>query len=128
VKVLYRFEVPGDPRGYTTTTFRDKGRSPRYKKYREYCRLVREYAAMAGVEIPLTASREEPLFIKIVAYFRNGVHADVENVRKGCVDAMFYDPLSKKKGDDKWVAGSFPLPRYDEEEPRLVVIIKEPSK
>lgn len=80
---------------------------------------------MAGVEIPLTATKDEPLFIKIIAYFRNGVHADVENVRKGCVDAMFYDPLSKSKGDDKWVAGSFPLPRYDEEEPRLVVIIKE---
>jgi len=33
--------------------------------------------------------------------------------------------MSKKKGNDKWVSGSFPLPKYDEEEPRVVVIIKE---
>lgn len=128
MKTLFRFEVPGSPRGYTVTTHRDKGRSPRYKKYREYCALVREHASIAGVEIPMTASREEPLFIKVIAYFRDGVHADVENVRKGCVDALFYCPFTKKKGDDKWVAGSFPLPKYDKEEPRLVVIIKEPDK
>lgn len=124
--VLYKFEVPGDPRGYTTTTHRDKGRSSRYKKYKEYCRLVREYAAMAGVPIPLTADKENQLMIKTFAYFRNGVHCDPENVRKGVVDAIFYDPLNKTKSNgDKWTAGFFCGPRYDAEEPRVVVIIKE---
>ena len=126
MKVLYKFEVPGDPRGYTTTTHRDKGRSSRYKKYKEYCRLVREYAAMAGVPIPLTADKDNQLMIKTFAYFRNGVHCDPENVRKGVVDAIFYDPLNKTKSNgDKWTAGFFCGPRYDAEEPRVVVIIKE---
>lgn len=123
--VLYKFEVPGDPRGYTTTTYRDKGRSSRYQKYKEYCQRVREYASMAGVPIPLTANKDTQLMIKTFAYFRGGVHCDPENVRKGVCDALFYDPLNKKKGDDKWTAGFFPPPRYDEEEPRVVVVIKE---
>lgn len=121
----YRFVVPGDPRGYTTTTYRDKGRSNRYQKYKEYCRRVREFAAMAGVPIPLTADEDSPILIKTFAYFRNGNHCDPENVRKGVCDALFYDPISKKKGNDKWTAGYFPPPRYDEEDPRVVVIIKE---
>lgn len=125
MNVLYKFVIPGDPRGYTTTTHRDKGRSDRYRKYKKYCQDVRHFAAIAGVPIPLTATESKPLMIKIRAYFRNGNHADVENVRKGAVDAMFYDPISKKKGNDKWVAGYFPVPYYDENNPRVEVIIKE---
>lgn len=123
MKALFKFEVPGNPCGYTTTTSRDKGISKRYRKYKDYCKRVREYASAAGVPIPLEADRDAPLFIKIKAYFRNGVHADVENVRKGCVDALFYDPLSKRKGNDKWVAGEFSLPLYDKEDPRLDIEI-----
>jgi len=125
VKLLYKFEVPGEPRGYTSTTSRDKGVSARYRKYADYCKRVREFASGAGVPIPLTASEDIPLYIRVVAYYRNGVHCDVENSRKGAIDALFYDPLSRRKGQDKWVAGSFPLPKYDPEDPRLVIIIKE---
>lgn len=126
MKTLYKFEVPGDPRGYTTTTSRDKGMSKRYKKYKDYCRKVREYAAASGVPIPLDADKDSPLLIKTFAYFRNGVHCDPENVRKGVVDAMFYDPLEKRKSNgDKWTAGYFPPPRYDPENPRVIVVIKE---
>lgn len=125
MKLLFRFEVPGDPRGYTSTTNRDKGVSARYRKYKDYCKRVREYAEGAGVPIPLTASEDAPLHISVFAYYRNGNHCDVENSRKGAVDALFYDPFTKRKGNDRWVSGRFPLPRYSEEDPRLVVIIKE---
>lgn len=125
MKLLFEFEVPGDPRGYTTTTYRDKGTSSRYRKYKDYCKRIREFAAAAGVPIPLTADEENPLHISIKAYYRNGNHCDVENSRKCAVDAIFFDPITRKKGNDKWVSGSFPLPLYDPEDPRMVIIIEE---
>jgi hypothetical protein len=89
---------------------------------------VRIAALNAGVPLPLTATKEEPLLIKTIAYFKNGTHCDPENTRKGACDALFYRPdipnPKMRKGQDKYTGGSFPPPRYDKDKPRTVVIIK----
>lgn len=74
--------------------------------------------------------------IRTISYFKNGVHADPGNVQKGVCDALFYDQekaamakLKGKrgtaKGDDKYTGGSFPPPRYDKDNPRVIVIIED---
>lgn len=135
----WRFEVPGDPVGYTTTTFKSKGVDKRFTKYADYCKKVRKFARANGVPLPLIATKDEPLVIKTIAYFKNGTHCDPGNVQKGIVDALFYieDAIKKvkrggrkrvvvggKKGDDKHTGGAFPPPRYDPKNPRVIVIIK----
>lgn len=134
----YRFEIPGDPVGYTTTTFKSKHADKRFQKYGNYCKEARRIARHHGLEIPLVATKDKPLLIKTIAYFRNGVHCDPGNVQKGITDALFYDenkirmvktkrgPKMKTggKGDDKYTGGAFPPPRYDKKNPRVIVIIK----
>jgi len=86
------------------------------------------YAKMAGIRLPLKATKGRPLMIRTVSYFKDGVHPDPGNVQKGVCDALFYneDPSRKtKKGDDKYTGGSFPPPLYDKSNPRVVVIIKD---
>ncbi len=84
---------------------------------------VRRCAAEAGVPLPLAPTKDSPLIIKTIAYFKNGIHCDPENVRKAVSDALVYDP-EKKRGDDKYTGGIFPPPKYDKENPRTVIIIK----
>ena len=69
-------------------------------------------------------TKEKPLMINTIAYFRNGVHCDPENVRKAVADALAYKVDEGKKGCDKFTSSQFPPPRYDKEFPRTVVIIK----
>jgi len=133
--VKWRFEVPGNPVGYTTTTFKSKGQDKRFRRYGEYCKMVRNIARAHGVPVPLVATKDSPLIIKTIAYFRNGVHCDPGNVQKGVTDALFYQEdgirivkgkakVVGKKGDDKYTGGAFPPPRYDPDNPRVIVIIK----
>lgn len=138
----FRFVVPGPPVGYIATTKRGKW-TKEYLKYAQYAKTVRMLAKASGLPIPLVATKERPLIIKTIAYFKNGVHCDPGNVQKGIVDALFYDEekaalakMARKagrkprkgrgtgKGDDKHTGGAFPPPRYDKENPRVVVIIK----
>jgi len=88
------------------------------------------YARIAGIKLPLRSTKDRPLMIRTIAYFKDGIHPDPGNVQKGVCDALFYDDqkvLGKKtrKGDDKYTGGSFPPPRYDKENPRVVVIIED---
>jgi len=124
-----RFVVPGPPVGFKTTTVRSKKASSAYKRYVEYKGVVQMFAAMAGVELPLYADEDHPLLIRTVSYFRDRRHPDPGNVQKGVCDALFYDAQGSRgkmirKGDDKYTGGSFPPPRYDKENPRVVVTIK----
>lgn len=129
--------VPGIPIGFKTTTKRGKF-SKSYKKYVAYQKLVQMQARMAGIKLPLKATKGRPLMIRTVAYFKNGTHPDPGNVQKGVCDALFYDTeraaiakmMGKKakvtgKGDDKYTGGSFPPPLYDPKNPRVIVIIKD---
>lgn len=135
-----RFVVPGKPRGYVATTYKSKFKRgfdaaayKSYLRYAAYCKHVRRCARAAGVELPIVSGPQNPLLIKTIAYFKNGVHADPENIRKGIADALCYNEKGAKnsrKGKDKWIGGSFPPPRYDPDNPRVIVIIKsyEPPK
>ena len=136
---MKKFIVPGSPVGYVTTTFRGKW-NKNYKKFSDYAKEVRLHARSSGISIPLYADIDRPLIIRTVSYFKNKVHCDPGNVQKGVVDALFYNDkesfrMHKKnkgpgKGNDKYTGGSFPPPRYDKNNPRVVVIIKrcEPFK
>jgi len=129
--------VPGIPIGFKTTTKRGKF-SKSYQKYASYKADVQREAKLAGIKLPLKATKDRPLMIRTVAYFKNGHHPDPGNVQKGVCDALFYDPeraaiarmMGKKakvtgKGDDKYTGGSFPPPLYDAKNPRVIVIIKD---
>lgn len=118
---IARFVVPGDPVGFKTTTKRAKW-SKTYKKYVTYKKDVQTCALAAGIRLPLRADKKNPLMINTIAYFKDGKHPDPGNVQKGVCDALFYNA---GKGDDKYTGGTFVPPRYDKENPRVVVIIKD---
>ena len=100
------FFVPGDPVGYTRV-LPGRGRfSDRAKKYHAYRSVVEVYARKAGLRLPLEASEAAPLRIDVYCTFRNRRHFDVENIRKGCIDALF------RGSNDKWVFGYHAAPRY----------------
>lgn len=124
-----KFVVPGNPVGYIATTYNGKW-GKEYLKFANYAKTVRLFAKAAGIRVPLLADRQKPIVIRTVAYFKNGSHCDPGNVQKGVVDALFYDEnhdrgKKTRKGDDKWTGGSFPPPRYDKKNPRVVVTIKD---
>jgi hypothetical protein len=117
-----------------TTTYKSKYRRgfdaaeyESYLKYSDYCKHVRRCARASGIDLPIASGPDNPLMIRTVAYFKNGVHADPENIRKGVADALCYNESAgsnKRKGKDKWIGGSFVPPRYDEDNPRVIVTIK----
>lgn len=126
----YRFVVPGKAVGYVATTKRSKW-TKEYRRFADYADKVRQFAERAGVPLPLYADEENQIIVKTIAYFQNRVHPDSPNVNKGVCDALFYDPLAKLlgrrktgKGDDKHAGAIAPPPRYDKENPRVVVILK----
>lgn len=124
-----RFVVPGKPVGFKTTTTGGKWNRD-YGKYVDYKRVVERCAIRAGISLPLVATKDRPLTIRTISYFKDGRHPDPGNVQKGICDALFYNKNKKGKrrtgkGDDKYTGGSFPPPRYDKENPRVVVIIKD---
>lgn len=125
---IARFIVYGDPVGYKTTTNRAKW-SKSYEKYIDYKKEVQSTAESVGIKLPLVATKKRPLMINTISYFRDGRHPDPENVNKGVRDALFYKEKSffnkSRKGDDKYTGGSFVPPRYDKENPRVVVIVKD---
>lgn len=124
-----KFTVPGSPVGFKTTTKRAKYASKGYRAYVEYKKLVQFYARSSGIRLPLKATKDHPLIIKTISYFKNGTHPDPGNVQKGVVDALFYreERLGKStgKGDDKFTGGGFPPPLYDKNNPRVIIIIKD---
>ena len=75
----------------------------------------------AGLKVPLQATGEKPLCICTVAWFRNGVHPDPENVRKGIADALF---KAGEGGGDKYTGGTFYPPMYAKN-PRVIVEVWE---
>lgn len=115
-----RFTVPGPPQGYYA-----QGKTPnwrRMKRYHAYMVLVQQCAALAGLRLPLRASRERPVVISVWSYFASGVHCDPGNVQKGVCDALFWAPRGQRKGGgDKYTGGSFSPPRYDKLNPRVEV-------
>lgn len=122
-----RFVVEGDARGYTTTNRAKKGEkrklSATIRKYWKYCEAVRLRAKEAGLrKLPLEPTLDEPLMFFTRAYFKNGVHADPENVHKGIKDALCY----KKGGGpaDKYTGGHYLPPEYDAKNPRVEVIVR----
>jgi hypothetical protein len=127
----FRFTVEGPARGYTTTNRAKAGqrakRSAAILKYWSYCERVRLRAKEAGLrKLPLAATRTRPLMVFTRCYFKNGVHADPENVHKGVKDALFY----QKGGGtaDKYTGGGYLPPMYDAKNPRVEVVVRPMTK
>lgn len=122
---IVKLTIYSNPVGYYAVGARpDWKRMKRYHSFQAHIRLT---AMKAGIHLPLHASKEEPLHVRVVSYFHNGVHSDPGNVQKGVCDALFYRPKTpgtrRTGGGDKWTGGSFEPPRYDKENPRCEVTI-----
>ena len=115
------FIVPGDPVPHVSVTHRSKFHpdNKRAKKVAAWKETVRKCAMVARVRIPIP-SREQPVTIKTMAYFRNGRHGDPENIHKGCKDALW----PAKEGGDKYTGGAYSAPLYDPQNPRVVVYLE----
>jgi hypothetical protein len=119
---IIKLTIPGRPVGYYT-----QGKAPNWKRmnaYRAYKMHVQATCRAAGINLPLKATKEEPLFIRTTAYFENGVHPDPLNVHKGIGDALFWARSQKlggrgKKSGDKHTGGWYAPPKYDEANPRV---------
>ena len=112
------FTIPGHPVGYYA-----QGKLPnwsRMKKYVEYKKKVQLEALCHGLILPLKATKDRPVSIKVVSYFKTGVHCDPGNVLKGIVDALFYGGQG-----DKFTGGVFHWPLYDPVNPRAEVFVQE---
>jgi len=117
---MYRFQIPGVPRGYTT---HNRGARPSKAiiNYWSYIEDVRKVAKMsARIPLPLESPKDEPLMIFTRCYFRDGRHPDPENVHKGIKDALFY----QAKDGDKHTGGFYLPPLYDKKNPRVDVYIR----
>lgn len=117
---MYRFQIPGIARGYTT---HNRGGKPSkqiiaYWQYMEDVRKAAKYSAR--MPLPLESPKDQPLMIFTRCYFRDGRHPDPENVHKGIKDALFY----KAKDGDKHTGGFYLPPLYDKENPRVDVFIR----
>lgn len=88
----------------------------RLKRYHDWKDHVRECRPPALRSITSANAPHEAFFVAVRPFFFNKVHNDVENVRKGIVDALFPD-------GDKWVYGEHTQPYYDKLNPRVEVIV-----
>lgn len=108
-----------------------QGKVPNWQRmgrYQAWKERVQDYAAMVGLELPLRPTKENPVYVVTVSYFRSGVHPDPSNVHKGIVDALCYvsaeeRALGEKRGSDKWVGGGFESPRFDKISPRAEICV-----
>lgn len=120
-------------RRFVVDGFYVQGASPdwmRKKRYERWKRDVQECAVLAGLELPLRATADRPLYVVTEAFFADGVHCDPENAHKGVVDALCYvSPLERKlgvkKGSDKYIGGMFFVGQYDSETPHIRVRVMQ---
>ena len=116
--VTLQFTVHGQASGYYSQGARPNW--TRKTQYVEWKKLVQGVASAYTV-LPLVATEVAPVRITTVAWFKNRVHPDTENIHKGCVDALFY---GSKGNGDKYTAGAFSWPQYDPDDPRVEVTIE----
>lgn len=129
-----RFTIPGDPVGYISKPYANR-KSRRGGPWWLYSRSgiavkIRRYIAYANETVlrcknecgrlPVPGTKTAQVRIDVFPVFANGVHPDPENVRKGIVDALYYD-----RGGDKYVWGLTGFARYDPDNPRVEVFIDE---
>lgn len=114
-----RFSVPGTPQRFIAAWHKSSWSTRRM--YADKAKLVRECAAVVGAS-GLVATEELPLYVHTRAFFRNRRHADPENIHKFIVDALMY---GKSQARDKFTGGAFTPPRYDEDDPRVEVVIAD---
>ena len=127
------FVIYGDPVPHVTVTYRGKFLSKRGKRLAEYKERIRLAAIAARIKLPVP-SRECMVMVSTNIYFSNGRHGDTESVHKVIKDSLW--PRLRRKirgqpstGDDKYVGGFYPPPRYDANNPRVVVTIwPEPAE
>jgi len=123
------FIVPGRPMGYVTRTWKGK-HTDRAKAYHLYCDKVIKLAIQSGISTPLESTPMHLVRVDSKAFFEDHRHPDSENVRKGIVDALFYQSPQAKKilklagvaiYGDKYVDGRHYPGDLDKGNPRVEV-------
>lgn len=136
---LFEFKVLGDPRGFLVSRGFNKASRKAWawaktvrraalpsfsKAWQELCSVEYLYKKNGDlkeerISFPFLATSREGAryFVQTVAFFRNGTHADPENVHKLLKDSLFY----KVKRGDKYTGGIYADPIYDKENPRVEV-------
>lgn len=90
-----------------------------YMRYHNYKSLVyAEFVKTFGRFPHHVFDKDKKYHVKIMAYYKNKVHGDTDNVAKGINDAIFKKPLS-----DKYIAGSYDFD-YDNQNPRVEITIE----
>lgn len=100
----------------------------RYMAWRDH---VREHANLAGIPTPCLWTPENPCLLICAVWFADPSKKcfDVENVRKGVLDALVWvAPEVRKvtgmaKGDDAWCFGYHTMPMFDRFRPRVEVTL-----
>jgi Holliday junction resolvase RusA-like endonuclease len=113
------FTVPGHPVGYKRTTQAGCKFDAGYKRYQAYkAEVVVAFLDQCpgdwGHPKPLTTTRASRTRVSVMAYFKNGVHPDIDNVQKAVQDALFVC--------DKYCSGNFDFD-YDPVNPRVEVTL-----
>ena len=124
---IQTFTIYGDPVPHVTVTYRGKHLSRRGQLVAEYKERVRLAAIAAKIKLPVP-SKDCLVMVRTDIYFSNGRHGDPESCHKVIKDALWPKLRRKVKGqpstgDDKYVGGFYPPPRYDANNPRVVVTI-----
>ena len=121
---MMTFTILGDPVPHVTVTYRGKWmpENARAKKVARYKENIRKIVMVRRLKIPVP-SKDNPVLINTVAYFRNGRHGDPESIHKVVKDALW----PAKEGGDKYTGGSYNVPLYDSENPRVEVEIYSTS-
>ncbi len=87
-------EPDGSPLGYNRTTQASKWNAPS-RKYEDWKNFVVGAFLRANPQVkptswkPLTLEKEQTARVSLVVHWHNGIHADLDNVLKGVLDALF---------------------------------------
>src|SRR3989338_6404671 len=73
---VLHFVIPGPPHGYYAQAGRNKyamsgSHRERTEAYRAYQLKVKEYALISKIPFPLSATKQFPILIRTIAYFKN---------------------------------------------------------
>lgn len=100
--MIFRFTVPGPPVGYQRAGSR-AGQAGRFTpaKTREFMKRV-EWAWWQATAGKLPAGFEAR-YIRVMCFFKNGVHPDPDNVKHGVIDALKRRAYAK---DDRRIGSS----------------------
>ena len=126
--MYHKFTVTEQPVPYSRVTQKSKFVSKQWQRYADYKAKVvaaflntitddaekRKFIYNYSVHGKPINTGNQKVYVLSVAYFKNKVHGDSDNINKGILDSLFVF--------DKYVVGAFDF-GYDADNPRLEITI-----